>query len=493
MYRAGEVLDREIRVAPKLDAVVEVVKEDVVQLVTRYRRDEHHHHRDGPPQQSPAPAHDELRELHHRRIVAVSGGTRPHRQEREQGRQKGDRKHEPRADPERGERPEMAEGRHVGEVHAQKAERGGQARQEDRLEIDPQRLDDRGPLQVPGPRAPEQGAGAPLREGTGRVGLHAVEQGHEDVNAVGDRHRQHDDRRGGRGRGERETGPAAETHRGHDRQCDDEQRRERPAEPSGQQREHQRHDREACRYEGLQVELGCFHEGVVHHHQPRDPDADAGEALPDLVRETARGCDDHGAFPRLVLARQPHHHVDTADPAVAGDEACCKPGLGEGDGADPGPLGGIRADRLVHEITHHEIVAVGRGVLEVGEGIDTGRVRDLPGPLGEPGSRVEGQGRRGVPVTGDDGEEDVAGLGVRVLQCFEGEELRVVLVEVDAIVRREFEEPRTARRGRDQDQGDRDDRPSRGDDPFSEPCFDLAHHLCSSSGPALRASSRQPR
>ena len=113
---------------------------------------------------------------------------------------------------------------------------------------------------------------------------------------------------------------------------------------------------------------------------------------------------------------------------------------------------------------------------------------NLPGPLGEPGSRVEGQGRRGVPVAGDDGEEDVAGLGVRVLQCFEGEELRVVLVEIDAIVRREFEEPRTARRGRDQDQGDRDDRPSRGDDPPSEPCFESR-----APSPSLaQASDRRP-
>ena len=42
--QAGEVLDGEFRVLAKLDALVEVVEEDVVQLVAGDRRDQRHHH-----------------------------------------------------------------------------------------------------------------------------------------------------------------------------------------------------------------------------------------------------------------------------------------------------------------------------------------------------------------------------------------------------------------------------------------------------------------
>ena len=207
------------------------------------------------------------------------------------------------------------------------------------------------------------------------------------------------------------------------------------------------------------------------------PDVDAGEALPDLRREITHELDHLGDLQRLVLARHLHGDVDAADRAVGGDEACRETRLGEGGGADPGAFGGVCADRLVHQIPHHQIVPVGGGVLEVGEGVDAGRVRRLPGALGEPGDGFERAGRGGVAIVRDDGEEDVVVPGVGVLQRLEREELRIVLAEEHAVVRREFEEPPAARGNRDQDQGGGDDRPPRRDDPLPEPCFDLAHRL----------------
>ena len=100
----------------------------------------------------------------------------PQREQREHGRQKGDRQHERGADAECDERPEMAEWRHVGEVHAQEAERSGQAGEEDRLEIDPKRLRNRAPLELAGACAPLQRAGAPLGERARSLGLHGVAQ-----------------------------------------------------------------------------------------------------------------------------------------------------------------------------------------------------------------------------------------------------------------------------------------------------------------------------
>ena len=145
---AGEVLDGEIRVAPKLDALVKVVQEDVVQLVSGYRRHEHHHDQSGAPQQLPAPAHHELPERGHRGILTAKGRAHPNGQKREQRRKQGHGEHERRADPERDEGAQLTKGRHLGEVHAKEADRGGQAREEYRLKIHPQRLDDRVPLEL---------------------------------------------------------------------------------------------------------------------------------------------------------------------------------------------------------------------------------------------------------------------------------------------------------------------------------------------------------
>ena len=483
--QAGQVVDGEIRVAPELDALVEVVEEDVVQLVARYRGDECHGDQPASPQQHAAPSHDELAERHHRRIVTVPGRAHADGKKREQRRQKGHGEHERGDDPERDEGPELTERRHFGEVHAQEAERGGQAREEDRLKVHPHRFDDRIPLDLAGSGASEQGAAAPIRERSGRVGLHAVHEGRMDVDAVGDRDRQHDDRCDGGRRRHREPDPAADPHRGHDRQRDDEHDRERPAESPRQQHEHQRHRREARRNEYLEIVQRRLHEGLVEDHHPRHAHVDAGESFPDLACEIARELGDPGNFDRLVVARQVHGDVDAADTPVARDEACGEARFAEGDGADPRPLGGIAPHRLVHEVADQKIVAVGRGVLEVGDGVDAGRVRDLPGLLGEPGGGLEREGRRGVAVLRHDGEEDVAALRVGVLHRLDREELRIVLGEVHAVVHRELERQRAARGDSDQDQGDGDDRPPCGDDPAAESGFDRAHRLRHALKPTL--------
>ena len=388
--------------------------------------------------------------------------------EREQRRKKGHREHERRDDPECDEGPELTERRHIGEVQAQEAEGGGQTREKDRLKVYPHRFDDRIPLDLAGSGAPEQSAAAVLIEGAGRVGLHAVHEGRIDVDAVRNRDRQHDDRCDGGRRGHREPDPSADAHRGHDRQRDDEHDRERPAESPGQQHEHQCHHREARRNEGLEIAQRHLHERLVEDHQTGDSNVDAGEAFADLVRKPPRELGDLGTFERFVLARQLHGDVDAADPGVASDEAPREPRFGEGDLANSGPLAGIAAGSLVHEVAHQDVVAVGGGVLEVDDGVDAGRVRDLPGLFGEPGGGLERNGRGRVAVLGHDGEEDVAAPPVGVLHRFVGEELRIVLGEVDAVVGGEPEQQRAAGSDPDEDQGGGDDRPPCGNDPAAE-------------------------
>ena len=465
---AGEVPGGEVRVAPELDALVEVVEEDVVQLVARYRADEHHDDQPASPPDHPAPSNHELGQRRHRPVKVVSGGAHADGKEGKQRGKKGHGEHERGADPERDEVPELPERRHLGEVHAQEPEGGGQAREEDGLKVDAHRFGNRVALALAGPDARARGVAASTGERAGRVGPHGLSEGRIDVDAVRDRDGQHDDRRNGARRRHREPDPPAESHRGHDRQRDDEHDRDRPADSPDQQEEHQRHRREARRDERLEIVQRHLHEGLVEDHETGDSNVDAGEAFANLALEPARELGDPGTFSQHVFAGKPQGDVDAADRAVAGDEARRETRVGEGDGADPGPLAGIAARLLVHEVANQDVVAVGCGVLEVGDGIDAGRVRDLPGPLGEPGGGFEGEGRGGVAVLRHDGEEDVAALRVGVLHRLVGEELGVVLCEVDAVVGRELEERRAARRDTDQDQGAGDDRPPRRDDPATE-------------------------
>ena len=312
-----------------------------------------------------------------------------------------------------------------------------------------------------------------------------------DVDAVGDRDRQHDDRCDGGGRCHRKPDPAADAHRGHDRQRHDEHDRDRPADSPRQQHEHQRHRHEARGDERLEIVQRHLHEGLVENHQSGHSHVDAGEAFAYLVREPARELGDPGTFDRFGFARHLHGDVDAGDPAVARDEAPCETRLGEGDRANPRPLAGIAAGSLVHEIAHQDVVAVGRGVLKVGDGVDARRVGDLPGLLGEPGGGFQREGRGGVAVFRDDGEEDVAALRVGILHRLVCEELGVVLGEIDAVVGREIEKQRAARSDPDQDQRRGDDRPPCGNDPAAESRFERVHGLRSVLRPApgVRPSS----
>ena len=469
---AGEVVDGEIRVAAKLDALVEIVEEDVVQLVAGYRGEERHRDRSQPPSQHAAPADHELAERGHRRIAAVPRRAHPDRQQREQRRQKGHRERERRADPERDEGAQMTERRDLREVHAQKAQRGGQAGEEDRLEIHPHRFDDRIPLGLAG-RA-------------GGIAPHGVDQRRKDVHAAGDRDRQHHDRRDRGGRRHRESGPAAETHRGHDRQRDHEHDRERPAQPSRQEHQHQRHRREGRRDQYLEVVQRHLHEGLVEDDQAGHANVDAGKSLPHLGREPARERRDPGALDHLVLARRMDRDAYAADPAVAGDQAPRETRLGQGDRAYPGPLVGIADNVLVDEIADQDVVAVGRDVLEVDERVDAGRVGNRPGPLGEPCGGFEREGGGGVAVRRDDGEEDVQALPVGVLDRLARTALRVVAGGVEAGIGRKLEKRRAARRDAGERQGDGYDRPPQIDDPAAEA------RLYRELRPLLRAAHGQP-
>ena len=242
-----------------------------------------------------------------------------------------------------------------------------------------------------------------------------------------------------------------------------------PLTPPRQQHEHQHHRDEARRHQDLEIAQRHFHEGLVEDHLTGDPHVDAGEAIASPAGEPVRGLGYPGPFEHLVLAGQLDDDIDAADPAVAGEEVSRKARLGEGDRANSGTFLVVREGWFAHQIADQEVVAVGRGVLEVDKRVDPRRVRKLPGLPGEPGSGFERQRRGRVVVVRDYGEQDVVVRPVRVVHCLVREKLGVVLVEVDEVVRREPEKDRAACRGAGHDHRRGDDRPPPRDDPAANP------------------------
>ena len=139
--------------APHLDAYLPTIQIRSPR-VTRDSRRQCHHNRDRPPQEGRTMPQDELRDGKHRRVVVPLGAPRAYRQERKQRRQEGDRKHKRGDDAKRDERSQVTVRRHLGEIHGQQPDCRGQARQKHRVQVDPDRFDDRRTLGIPRTRKP---------------------------------------------------------------------------------------------------------------------------------------------------------------------------------------------------------------------------------------------------------------------------------------------------------------------------------------------------
>ena len=147
----------------------------------------------------------------------------------------------------------------------------------------------------------------------------------------------------------------------------------------------------------------------------------------------------------------------------------------------------------VDKIAHVQIVAVGGRVLKVGERVDAPRKRRVPGGVREPDGGRERALRGRVPVVGHDQEHDVLVLPVGVLQRFQRQKLRIVLVEEDPVVGGEFEERDSARRAGNQDQRGQDDQPAGREHAFGESCRELPRcHAAPVHWREARANSQGP-
>ena len=125
----------------------------------------------------------------------------------------------------------------------------------------------------------------------------------------------------------------------------------------------------------------------------------------------------------------------------------------------------------IDQVAYIQVVAVGGGVLEIGERVHAPRPGCLPGGVREPHSRRESFFGGSVTVVRNDQERDVFVLPVGILESFQAQKLRVVFVEEDAVIGGEFEPADAACRRRDPDQAADNDRPAGCQHPFGEsPC-----------------------
>ena len=263
LEHAAEVVDGEIGVRAEFNAFAKVVQEAIVELVEGDAQRQPQNDRDGAVQQHPAAADDGLGQPFDAEPAAAGARLDAHRQHAHHRGQEQHRQDEGDAHAGGRDVAQMTKRRRIAEVHAEKADGGGQAGQKNRLQVDAQAFDD------------GRAFLAPL--------THFVQHGDQQVNAV--RHRQRHDHGGGLRRGGRHAGahPAGQTHGRGGRKSDDEQ----GAKGAGQRAQQPEHDDEHGqvheRHQGLHVLQARLGEGVVEHGQAGEIDLDVGIRGADVV------------------------------------------------------------------------------------------------------------------------------------------------------------------------------------------------------------------
>ena len=344
-----------------------------------------------------------------------------HREGRDaqEGRQEHDRVQERGDDAHRGDVAQIPEGRRIGEIEAQESDDGRDAGDHHRQEVDPQALPNGGAL------------------------VHAVaHQGqdrHEQVDAVGDAER-HDDDRGREGnRIERHAGVAREAERAGGRQGHDQQRSGGPGHTPQDDDHEDDQGHEHARYQRQGVALTGFGEGIVEHRDARQRHAQARVAVAQLASQVTRMAHRRRHFGQ-ALFRVLEGDVDAGGARIGGDEVAAQERFTQRDVAAALELGRRQGATAAHQVLDGEIIAIGPGVLKVGDRVDADRIRDLPGLRREPLEGIDQLGLEDRALAGLDHEEDIVVLRVGVLEVIERDQLGVLRTEKDAVVVRERQE-----------------------------------------------------
>jgi hypothetical protein len=186
-----------------------------------------------------------------------------------------------------------------------------------------------------------------------------------------------------------------------------------------------------------------------------------------LIREPTR-FGHHERHLVLALLGRVEGDVDRGRAGIGRDQAIDQQRLAQRRGPDPLERLRREPDAFRHQVFDDQLVTQGVGVLEVGDRIDAGRERQLPGGVGESPERLEHRRLEHHAVIGPDHEQQVVGLGIGVLQRLERGELGVVAAEEDPVVGRELEEAHAGRAAGCEQKRQRQDQPAPAQDPVRE-------------------------
>ena len=314
--------------------------------------------------------------------------------------------------------PRCRYGRHFGKVHAQESERSREAREKNRIQVEADGFDD--------------------GISPGFSGTQTLLQGHQQVHAVRHDDHQHDGRCGRDRWRKRQPDPYPQPHRHQYGKDDDDPGRQHPGPaPSEDAKDHGHEKKARGQEDHLAVDRG-FHECLVDHGRADDAKVHTGESLFGFRSGRPGKFGDCGHGLQQALLRQLDGYVHDADIAVQGQNAPGDTRVGQSNAADTRPRFRLVQFQRIDKIPHVQVVPVGGRVLKVGERVDALGIRCLPGGFREPDSGRECSLGRGVTIVGNNQERDVLALPVGILQLFQCQELRIVLVKENPVVGGEF-------------------------------------------------------
>ncbi len=462
----AEELLRLVGVGTELDALVEILDPLVVEIDRWYECDQRERSEAHADEQLAVVVDHDVRKALHDALgpVVTTRALRAIRQHADHCRQQRDRIQPRGGDTDGRDVAEVPVRRRVREVERQESDDRRQGRDRHRQEVDAYRFHER------------RGLVHPL--------THQAAQRQQDVDRVGDRERQDDDRGGHRDGRQFDAGEAGRAHAHHRRQHDDDERRHRCREGADDQPGQREDDHEHQRHQRARVRHARLGERVVEHRDAGQVNLHVGEIGLDLRLQVSRERDGlrhfHQAFLRVL-----QHDVHRRDAGIGGHDLVAQQRFGQRHVAAIGEIVSALRGRVADQVLDDQVVLDRVGVLEVADRVDADRVRNLPGGLGELLDRGQRLGVECTSRTRLDDEEEIVVLRVRVLQVLERLQLGVGLGEEHPVVGGKLE-PAGARADDDRQQNrTRDDQPAardhgpcqRGRETID--CFEIRAHLFS--------------
>ena len=443
----------------ELVPVVEIADEVVFQFQLADAECQDHDAECGSGQQGLAVGDDKLRDVLHRDGGCGPLGLAPDRQEDDQRRQERQRVDHACEDADADDVAKLAERRRDREVQAEEADRGGDAGDDDRAHV------------------VSQGAAHPFL--AVRCLDHCLPAGRQDMHRRGDRESHDVERRQNGHRVQLVSKPAGGAQAAERRQDDQDQHGQRSDDRPDRQTDDQQDQQEHRTEQRLAVALTRLGELVVDHHAAGRLQFDEVVLLLDIGAHRFVLVHDGGHLDDRVDARKREQDLDRGNGRTFGRQ------VGSADQLDPvqrrllrpGCLLGGDVGRVLDEVADDHLVALGIGMLEVGDRIDPAHIGQQPGPFGDFADHAQDLGVENFSVFRNDGDDQVIVLVEGCLEPVQRDTVRVLLGKEDPGIGVGREDVRDLRhRQRDQNGRQSQPGPAHSDDEIRHRCkgFTLA-------------------